>query len=207
MAGAAGVAQPGTLLIRTASFQSRPQWRWSAKLLAVAVAVLAFWNAARAEAKGPKPAAPALAQAPQPAPPVAPEQILYLVRSTLISLNDANRSGNYSVFRDLAAPSFQARYTAADLAIIFTDLRRRNFDLFAVAVLTPQLTAVPTVNADVLRFTGSFATRPLLINFDLGFEAVGGKWLLAGIAVTTPEAPALAATPALSPGSAPAKSK
>jgi hypothetical protein len=76
------------------------------------------------------------------------EQVLYLIRSTLLTLNDANRSGNYSVLRDLAAPDFQARNTAADLAQIFTDLRRRNFDLFAVALMAPQLTAAPAIDPE-----------------------------------------------------------
>ena len=68
---------------------------------------------------------------------VTVEQVLYLIRSTLLTLNDANNSGNYSVLRDLSAPNFQARYSAADLAVIFTDLRSRNFNLFAAALIAP----------------------------------------------------------------------
>jgi hypothetical protein len=75
-------------------------------------------------------------------------QALYLIRSTLLTLNDANQSGNYTVLRDLAAPDFQARNTAADLSQIFSDLRRRNVDLYGAALLAPQLTAVPrSINA------------------------------------------------------------
>ena len=81
--------------------------------------------------------------------PVSIEQALYLVRSTLLTLNDANLSGNYSVLRDLAAPDFQARNTAADLAQTFSDLRRRNFDLvfqvvgnrwrlYSISIATPE---------------------------------------------------------------------
>jgi hypothetical protein len=137
---------------------------------------------------GQNPAAPAAA-APQPALPSV-EQILYLIRSTLLTLNDANRSGNYSVLRDLAGPDFQARNTAADLAQSFADLRRRNFDLFAVALLPPQLTAAPSINADrLLRLAGVFPTRPLQINFDLTFQVAAGQWRLFGIGVATPEAP------------------
>ena len=67
------------------------------------------------------------------------EQALYLIRSTLLTLNDANRTGNYTVLRDLASPDFQARNTAADLSLSFADLRRRNFDMFSVALAAPQL--------------------------------------------------------------------
>ncbi len=121
--------------------------------------------------------------------PVKLAQALYLIRSTLLTLNDANRSGNYSVLRDLAAPRFQAKNSAADLAQIFSDLRGRHFDLFAVAITAPKLTAPPHLeNTGLLRLTGYFPTRPLQINFDLLFENVGNEWRLFGISVATPQA-------------------
>jgi hypothetical protein len=134
--------------------------------------------------------------APPPAPqqqqlPVSLEQALYLIRSTLLTLNDANRTGNYTVLRDLSAPDFQARNTAADLAQGFADLRRRNFDLFSVALAAPQLSAPPALDGNgMLRLTGAFPTRPLQINFDLLFQNVGGQWRLFGISVATPQVPA-----------------
>ena len=137
----------------------------------------------------------------QPQVQVSVEQALYLIRSTLLTLNDANRSGNYTVLRDLAAPDFQAKNTAADLALIFSDLRQRKFDLFAVALAAPQLTAAPALDANkMLRLTGFFPTRPAQINFDLIYRNVGGQWQLFGIAVATPPAPqAQSSHPAQSP--------
>jgi hypothetical protein len=144
--------------------------------------------------------APEQKSAPQPgaALPVSVEQALYLIRSALLTLNDANRSGNYTVMHNLAAPDFQARNTSADLAQNFADLRRRKFDLFSVALAAPQLTAPPALDANkMLRLTGFFPTRPLQINFDLLFQNVAGQWRLFGIAVATPQAPdAQAAKPA-----------
>src|SRR5262249_40548343 len=88
----------------------------------------------------------------------------------------------------LAAPSFQSSNTAADLALIFSDLRRRNFDLYGAALLAPQLTAVPALDQKgMLRLTGYIPTQPLQINFDLLFEAVNNQWRLFGISVATPE--------------------
>jgi hypothetical protein len=85
-------------------------------------------TSAQEKPAGSKPSHPATPKsaAQQQTMPVSTEQALYLVRSTLLTLNDANLSGNYSVLRDLAAPDFQARNTAADLAQTFSDLRRRN---------------------------------------------------------------------------------
>ena len=126
----------------------------------ILVASLLVWSplgdaSAQEKPAGPKPSHPAT---PKPAPasprptaqqqtmPVSIEQALYLVRSTLLTLNDANLSGNYTVLRDLAAPDFQARNTAADLGQTFSDLRRRNFDLYGAALLAPQLTVVPALD-------------------------------------------------------------
>jgi hypothetical protein len=143
-----------------------------------------FLDAARAQASAP-PQPPA-----QPAHPISTEQAIYLVRSTLLTLNDANSSGNYTVLRDLAAPDFQTKNTAADLAQVFADLRRRNFDLFAVAILAPQFTTAPALDAGGrARLTGLFSTRPLQISFDLTFQSVAEQWRLFAISVATPEAP------------------
>jgi hypothetical protein len=124
-------------------------------------------------------------------PSVSTPQAIYLVRSALLTLNDANRSGNYTVLRDLAAPDFQTKNTAADLAQSFTDLRRRNFDLFAAALLDPQFTIDPSLDASGrLRLAGFFPTRPLQISFDVVFQSVGGQWRLLAMSVATPQAPA-----------------
>ena len=94
------------------------------------------------------------------------------------------------MLRDLAAPDFQARNTAADLSLSFTDLRRRNFDLYGAALLAPQLTAVPAFDQrGFLHLTGFFPTRPQQINFDLLFQDVANQWRLFGIAINTPDAP------------------
>jgi hypothetical protein len=126
----------------------------------------------------------------KPQAPITLEQALYLVRSTLLTLNDANRSGNYTVLRDLAAPGFQAKNSAADLGQIFADLRSRHVDLFAVALMAPQLTATPAFEEHgLLRLTGYFPTHPLRIAFDLLFQDVDRSWRLFGISVRTQPTP------------------
>src|SRR5215813_2946497 len=70
-----------------------------------------------AAARSPSPSdAKSSPAAPEKPAPVSSGQALYLVRSTLLALNDANRTNNYTVLRDLAAPAFQARNTPADLS-------------------------------------------------------------------------------------------
>jgi hypothetical protein len=103
-----------------------------------------------------------------------------------LTLNDANRSGNYSVLREIAAPSFRDRNSAADLAIIFAELRRARLDLSVAAVLAPELDAAPALDDQRrLRLKGSYATAPNRIQFDLAFEAVEGQWRLHGLTIAT----------------------
>jgi hypothetical protein len=150
------------------------------------------------------PAQPAPSAAPAQTLPVPIDQALYLIRSALLTLNDANRSGNYSVLRDLAAPDFQARNTAADLAGIFANLRQRHIDLHAAAMIAPQLAAPPALDdKGMLRLTGFFPTQPQQIKFDLLFQNVGGEWRLFGISIATPDAaPQAPAAQAPPPGQA-----
>jgi hypothetical protein len=136
------------------------------------------------------------AQTPAPAP--RPAQIdrngvLILVRSTLLALDQANKTGNYTVLRDLGAPGFQSN-TAARLGEIFAKLRGDNLDLSGVAVIDPQLSLLPQIEANgLMHMAGSFPSVPTQVNFDLSFAPVDGQWRLFGISVSigqmTPAAP------------------
>src|SRR5262245_51506904 len=136
----------------------------------LAIALVLAWGATGgALAQGVKPPAASNAK-PSPTPSVEAAggqakpatqplvfDALFLVRATLLTLNDANRSGNYTVLRDLAAPDFQARNTAADLSQIFAEIRQRKFDLFAVALVAPQLSAPPYLDPNkMLKIIGFF---------------------------------------------------
>jgi hypothetical protein len=112
------------------------------------------------------------------------ESTIVLVRSTLLSLNDALRTGNYTVLRDLAAPSFRDANNAGRLHQIFANLSAQRIDLAAVAILPPKLPQPPSIDQDKrLRIGGYFPGEPVQLNFDLTFEAVGNQWRLFGISV------------------------
>jgi hypothetical protein len=92
-------------------------------------------------------------------------------------------------------PISRQRITAVDLAQIFSDLRRRRFDLFAVAISAPELTSIPALDANgMLHLAGFFSTYPLRIKFDLLFQNVSGQWKLFGISVVSGLDPALILT-------------
>jgi len=135
----------------------------------------------------PKPAAAPAAQAPGKARVQVPmDQALLLARTTLLTLNDANRSGNYTVLRDLGSPEFQARNTAADLGLVFAEMRKSNLSLFSVLLLTPQLTSAPELdNEGRLRVAGFIPMRPQQVKFDLVYEQSGGQWKLLNLGIST----------------------
>ena len=119
--------------------------------------------------------------------------VLILIRETLLALDQANKTGNYTVLRDLGAPAFQAN-NAARLAEIFASERRDNLDLSGVAVLEPQLSLLPQIEANgLLHMSGVFPSAPEQVNFDVAYAPVNGQWKLFGISVglahTGPSAP------------------
>jgi hypothetical protein len=125
-----------------------------------------------------------------------PDQLMILIRSTLLAVNQANLTGNYTVLRDLGTPDFQLTNSPARLTEIFQNLRSRNIDLGPVAVLDAKLVRQPSINANgQLRLSGFFPSRPEQVNFDLAFLLVGGRWRLHGIALnTTPNETPVATT-------------
>lgn len=145
--------------------------------------------------------APGFSQQNPPAPgQLRPAQIdrngvLILIRSTLLAVHQANITGNYTVLRDLGAPSFAAANSAARLGEIFAGLRNQNLDLSGVAVLEPQLTVLPELNANgLMHMAGFFPSVPLQVNFDLIFAPANGRWQPLGISInvgqSAPSAPA-----------------
>jgi hypothetical protein len=125
----------------------------------------------------------------QPASAVPPpEVLLMLVRNTVVALNQANFTGNYTVLRDLGSPSLQVT-SAAELGIAFANLRQQGVDLSPALVLTPTLSESPAIGSDgVLRLAGHFPTKPLQINFLMTFQPVAGIWRLHGLSVNTVQA-------------------
>ena len=153
-------------------------------------------------AQAPKP--PAQAAAPQPAQ-IDRNGVLILIRSTILALDQANKTGNYTVLRDLGAPGFQAN-SAARLAEIFATQRRDNLDLSGVAVIDPQLTLLPQIETNgMMRMAGFFPSVPQQVNFEMLFAPVNGQWRLFGLSVNIGQSgpvapqPPSAAAPAPTP--------
>src|SRR4051812_5250393 len=130
--------------------------------------------------------------------------VMILIRSSLLALDQANKTGNYTVLRDIGAPGFQTN-SAARLGEIFAKLRNDNLDLSGVAVIDPQLSLLPQIESSgLMHMAGFFPSVPTQVNFDLAFAPVNGQWRLFGISVSIGQSGPAAPEP---PASAPAAQK
>jgi len=121
------------------------------------------------------------AQAPKPAQ-IDRNGVLILIRSALLALDQANKTGNYTVLRDLGSPDFQANSD--------------NIDLSGVAVIDPQLTLLPQIEANgMMHMAGFFPSVPTQVNFELAYAPVDGRWRLFGISVSFGQAAPAAPQP------------
>jgi hypothetical protein len=130
--------------------------------------------------------------------------VLILVRSSLLALDQANKTGNYTVLRDLGAPSFQVN-TAAKLAEIFAPQRNEKLDLSGVVAIDPQLTILPEIENGMLHMAGFFPSVPSQVNFELLFAPVEGQWKLLAISIALGSATPAPPTPPPAPAAPPSK--
>lgn len=112
-----------------------------------------------------------------------------LVWSTMIALDNANRTGDYSILHALGAPGFQANNSVGSLYDSFRNFRDTQTDLGRAILIEPTYYMPRTIDKDgLLRLRGGFETRPLAIRFDLIFQQVEGAWRLLAISVIEEEA-------------------
>ena len=106
-----------------------------------------------------------------------------LIKTTLIALNHANMTGNYTVFRDLGSSTFQRNHTAAQLSDNFRDLRQFSVDFGAIVEYEPEFLQPPIINEQgQMHLKGFFAaSNTLLLHFDIVFESKEGEWLMSAV--------------------------
>jgi len=158
-----------------------PGLRAPAFLLGVALAAMAAAPASAQQQTTQPPAG--TARPPISAQPVPGElDLAKMIWSTMVGLDQANRSGNYSVLRDNSATGFQINNDPARLTQIFAALRAARIDLANTLLVPPSYLAAPRlVQGDVLQVQGYFNLRPTAIGFDLLYQWERGDWRLFGM--------------------------
>jgi len=109
-------------------------------------------------------------------------QMAKLLWSTMAAVDHANKSGNYSVLRDISSTAFQINNDPSTLAQAFSTIRNSRIDLSNTLLVPPNYTSAPQqLQSDVFRVQGVFSLRPIAIGFDVFFQWERGEWRLFGI--------------------------
>ena len=122
---------------------------------------------------------PAFAQS-APSPTV--QEIL--IKTSLLTFNDANVTGNFNVFYARLAKPFRDQFPVEKVAETFKGFHDRNIRLDLVAIKTP----VPSDEAKLdgngrLTLKGYFDTSPSRVYYDLAYLKAGDEWQLVQITV------------------------
>jgi hypothetical protein len=107
-----------------------------------------------------------------------------LVKSVLVSLNDAVAADNFTVFHAKISKPFRDQFPPDKLRTVFKDLVEKHA-VFDAVVASP---AIPDEEAriddkGVLRLKGHFDTSPKKVKYQLGFIPSDGQWKLSGISI------------------------
>jgi hypothetical protein len=107
-----------------------------------------------------------------------------LIKTTLMTFNDANLTGNYTVLYDKASKPFRAQLTVQKLVDSFKAFREKKVNLASIVSADMDAGNKATINNDgVLNLKGKFKDDEKRIRFDLNFVHEDGDWKLLGIDV------------------------
>jgi len=113
-----------------------------------------------------------------------------LVKSSLLSFNDANVTGNYAVFHAKLSKPFRQKFSPEQLKAIFKEFAEKDIDIDIIAAMKPAYDPAPVIDGDGrLIIKGSFPTEPARVVFELDFIPSDAEWKLIGINVKTTRAP------------------
>lgn len=113
-----------------------------------------------------------------------------LVKSSLLSFNDANVTGNYSVFHAKLSKPFRDQFPVEKLKQTFREFAEKQIDFDIIAAFTPVYEPAPRVDGDgKLLVKGFFPTEPVRVLFDLEYIPSDGEWKLLSIHVKTADPP------------------
>lgn len=160
--------------------------RWGAIILAlIAITIPSIVVAQQAD-----PNAAGAKAAPAKISPAAAEK---LVKYAIIAVDQGNKTGNYSVLRELCSPNFQATTSTAGFADAFAPLRKAHIDMSGLVMKQPQMQQ-PVIEKGFLRITGFFPSAPVRINFRISYTLINGQPRIAGLAINPVKATANADT-------------
>ena len=100
-----------------------------------------------------------------------------LIKTSLLTFNDANLTGNYTVLLAKAAKPFREQFTPDRLKETFKSFAENKIDLSAIAVLSPVASSESKIDQrGALLLRGYFDTKPNRTYYILDFLPSEGAW-------------------------------
>jgi hypothetical protein len=102
-----------------------------------------------------------------------------LVKTSLLSFNDANVTGNYTVLHEKLSKPFRQEYPPEKLKEAFKEFSEKTIDIELIAALKPIYEPASSIDSEgKLLLKGYFPTEPIRVNFNLAFIPSDGEWKL-----------------------------
>jgi len=121
----------------------------------------------------------------RPGPPTE-RRAVSLLRVTLITVNNAVLTRNFSILWSRSSFGLRRKYTARKLRQAFTPFIKQRVDLTPVLDLRPIWNEQPAVDeGGELRLRGWFRTQPRVVRFNLRYVYERSRWRLSLIEVDT----------------------
>jgi hypothetical protein len=100
-----------------------------------------------------------------------------LVKATLLSFNDANVTGNYTVLHAKLSKPFRDQFPPEKLKTAFKEFADKHIDFDIIAAKPPISSEEPSVtDGGVLKLYGYFDTSPSRVLYQLEFIMSDGEW-------------------------------
>ena len=101
-----------------------------------------------------------------------------LIKTALLTFNDANLTGNYTVLHAKLARAFRDKITPDGLKKAFSTFADQKIDLGLIVAMSPVASSEAKINAarGSLELRGYFATKPSRVAYELDFLPSEGQW-------------------------------
>jgi len=107
-----------------------------------------------------------------------------LVRTTLMTFNDANMTGNHAVMLAKSSQQFQAQITAEKLAVAMEAFRTNKLFFESIVGEDYESTEKPVIDKEgVLNLGGVLKSDDMQVTYKLRFVQNGNAWKLLGFIV------------------------
>lgn len=106
-----------------------------------------------------------------------------LIKTTLVTFNDANLTGNYNVLHSKAATAFRQQLPVEKLSETFKEFRDKKINIESIVADEISSDSEAKINDAILTLKGRFKDETRRIRYDLKFVREDNIWKLVGINV------------------------